>query len=164
MNTPDNTNGKIDSCADCSHICGYGCCHQSLPHELDFGPESSLLICPGEVEDVTADVRTHIIITTEDFHGGKLGYCDRDNFDQSSCNPERNFKPLDCQSYPFFPTFVDGNLVLVVDSKRCPLPTRSLFAHHDKVLRLWRNLVEKKPEISLWIQQLNLQGYQPFNR
>lgn len=155
--------GNISACEACSHICGYGCCNQALPHEADFGPESSLLLYPGELEAAIEASRRHILVNEDDFYGGKLGYCDRKNFDQSQCSADRNLKPLDCQSYPFFPAIVDGELVLKVDRKRCPLPAEAVLGHYKAVLEKWRAAIAKNPAVREWINSFQLEGYTDFN-
>jgi hypothetical protein len=162
MKTIDN--GKIDACIGCSSICGFRCCHQSNLHEEAFGPENAILLYPGEIDEVSRATRAHIQITNEDFNGGKLGYCDRENFDQSTCDPTKNFKPLDCRSYPFFPTIVNGELKLLIDKERCPLPSLILQRHYDDILKLWTDLLVQKPELENWIKGFNLQGYTEFNK
>lgn len=155
--------GNISACEACSHLCGYGCCHQALPHEADFGPESSLLLYPGELEETIKELRRHILVNADDFHGGKLGYCDREHFNQSTCDADKNFKPLDCQSYPFFPAIKDGKLVLKVDRKRCPLPTEAVLRHYETVLVKWKELIAKNPETKEWIASFELEGYTDFD-
>lgn len=155
--------GSINACASCSHICGYGCCHQALPHEEDFGSESSILLYPGELEAAAEETRRHILITAENFRGGKLGYCDRDNFDQSECSMDRNFKPLDCQSYPFFPAMRDGKLILLIDKKRCPLPIDALLRHYEWVLQKWAVVIAEDPAVKKWITSFELERYAEFN-
>lgn len=155
--------GNINACAACSHICGYGCCHQALPHEADFGPENSILLYPGELEAAAEETRRHILVTADNFNNGKLGYCDRDHFDQSKCSAEKNFKPLDCQSYPFFPVIKDGKLILKIDKKRCPLGTDALLRHYESVLRKWEEVIAKNPAVKEWIVSFQLEGYTDFN-
>lgn len=156
------SSGKIEACQACSSQCGYGCCHQAKPGESDFGPESALLLYPGELDGVAQDFRRHILITGENFNGGQLGYCDRENFDQSQCDPERNYKPLDCQSYPFAPAIVDGQLTLVVDDKRCPLPKHILDAHYRSTLAKWQSALDSNPAVRSWVEALNLKGYSSY--
>ena len=156
-------NGKIDACISCSSQCGFGCCHQAKPGEADFGPESSLLLYPGELDEVDPELRAHILITQEAYNGGQLGYCDREHFDQASCDPSRNYKPLDCQSYPFAPAYVDGELVLLVDDVRCPLPKRILDAHYRGTLAKWQAVIDRNPTVRTWVENLHLKGYSPYS-
>jgi len=151
--------GGILGCSECSHVCHYRCCDQSRPEDPDFGPENSILLYPGEWEGVREDIRSHLLITMEDYNGGKLAYCDRENFDQSSCHPERNFKPLDCMSYPFAPAIRDGELCLLIDSKRCPLPEEQLQSHAIMIRRKWEEAIAENPAVADWIGQLSLEDY-----
>jgi hypothetical protein len=154
--------GQIIDCYNHGKTCGYNCCKQSKPDEPDFGPDNALLLYPGEYESAAATTRNHILIVLEDFHGGKLGYCDRDYFDQSGCRAESNFKPLDCQSYPFAPAIVGDGLVLMVDAKRCPLQRKTLELHYRTIMAKWNESIQKNPEIIRWIKKLNLQNYEKF--
>ncbi len=158
-----NEDGLIDGCHRCSYICGYRCCHQSLPDDGDFGPGNSILLYPDEWDLVTEETKKHLIITMENFDGGKLAYCDGKHFDQSKCHPSRNFKPLDCESYPFAPAIKDGKLVLLVDVKRCPLSAVQLRKHYDYVIARWKKVLEKNPDVTDWIKSLPLPEYVPYD-
>lgn len=157
-----NIGGQITDCVSLGHICSFDCCNQDSPDE-PTRPESSILLYPGEIEAVAADRRSHIVITLDGFNGGKLGYCNPTILNQSECDPERNFKPLDCQSYPFAPAFKDGSLILVVDRKRCPLGLEALRAHYGSILEKWREVVRKNSNVRQWIEALDLNGYEEFN-
>ena len=162
MSELTHENGKIEACIACSSQCGFGCCHQAKPGEPDFGPESSLLLYPGELDDVDPELRAHILIIQAAYNGGQLGYCDREHFDQASCDPSQNYKPLDCQSYPFAPAFIGGDLVLVVDDHRCPLPGRILDAHYRSTLAKWQTVLDTNKSVRTWVEALNLKGYSPY--
>lgn len=155
--------GVIDGCTACSSKCHYGCCSQLTPDDPLFGPESSIMLYPGEWEGVSEAVRAHLRITLDNFREGKLAYCDKDTFDQSKCSPMRNFKPLDCQSYPFAPAFEEGNLILKIDAKKCPLDPESLRGHYRVILMKWQEVIQRNPAVELWIQSLDLKGYMPYD-
>ena len=157
-----NNEGAIQDCKAKCDICNFDCCNQDSPLE-PIRPESSLLIYPGELEAVTDERRKHIIVTLDNFNGGKLGYCDPNILDQSKCNSEKNYKTLDCQSYPFAPTFKNGKLTLLVDRKRCPLSTEALKMHYKPILERWEDVVKKNPSVKEWIEALNLQEYEEFD-
>lgn len=157
-----NIGGQITDCVSLKHVCGFDCCNQDSSDE-PIRPESSILLYPGELESVVAEKRKHIIITLNDFNHGKLGYCDPIILNQSACDPEKNFKPLDCQSYPFAPAFRNGDLILLVDRKRCPLGLEALRAHHESILEKWREVVQKSFNVKQWIEALDLNGYEKFN-
>ena len=166
MTTPEQrgvTTGVIAACRDCSSICGYSCCIHALPDHPKFGPENAILMYPGEWDRATDRPREHLVITLDDFHGGKLAYCNREHFDQSKCRPDHNFKPLDCQSYPFAPAFEGGKLVLRIDSKRCPLARQHLHAHYHYILGRWNLAIMQNPIVAEWIKQLVLPSYVAFD-
>lgn len=154
--------GQINGCRSQSGICLYNCCRQSYPGEPGFGPDNALLLYPGEYESADAETRQHILIMLEDFHGGKLGYCDRDNFDQSRCDANANLKPLDCQSYPFAPSIIKDDLSLLIDTGRCPLPRKSLEHHYKTIIEKWHAAIQKNPAVGLWIRNLNLENYEKY--
>lgn len=151
--------GQLSGCKECSHICHYRCCDQAKADAPDFGQENSILLYPGEWESVADETRRHLLITMNDFNSGKLAYCDRENFDQSTCHPHRNFKPLDCESYPFAPVMRDGTLQLVIDSQRCPLPVEQLTNHAKYVLQRWQRVIDENPDVAAWISALKLPNY-----
>lgn len=117
---------------------------------------------PGEWDQEPNERKEHIIISDDNDHGGKLGYCDKENFDQSQCNPLQNFKPLDCHSYPFFPVIVDGQLKLSIDSKRCPLSKdiEKLRDHYRFILSEWLKAIENDESVKTWIESISLDGYE----
>lgn len=154
--------GQISGCRECSSICHYRCCDQSKPDAPDYSHENAILLYPGEWEVVANETRRHLLITLDDFHGGKLAYCDKENFDQSQCHPEHNFKPLDCESYPFAPVIRDGELQLIIDSGRCPLPVEQLAHHARYVLRRWQEAIDRNPAVAEWISALELLHYVPY--
>lgn len=163
--TQDKEGGYIEGCQRCSQECHYRCCDQSQPGDIDYSPENGILLYPGEWEKAQGLFRQHLLITLADHHGGKIVACDRDSFDQSRCHPSRNFKPLDCQSYPFFPVMTEaGEIDLAVDTARCPL-TRNLVglkAHYEETLRRWRELAQNNEEVQAWIAAIHLPGYQLY--
>lgn len=155
--------GQIVGCKECSSICHYRCCDQAKADAPDFSHENAILLYPGEWEAVEHETRRHLLITIHNFNGGKIAYCDKENFDQSQCHPERNFKPLDCESYPFAPIIRDGTVHLIIDSGRCPLPVQQLSDHARFILRRWQEAIEKNPAVAEWISALELPNYVPYN-
>lgn len=153
--------GRILDCEECSSVCHFRCCDQSREREEDFGLDNALLLYPGEWESAREETRRHILITMDDFHGGKLGCCDRGNFDQSQCDPTRNFKPLDCLSYPFTPSIGEAGLEFLIDP-RCPLATRDLGAHFENIRRRWEQALASNPSVVDWISHLKIDGYVPY--
>lgn len=154
--------GQIVGCKECSSICHYRCCDQAKADAPDFGHENAILLYPGEWEAVSSETRQHLLITMENFKGGKLAYCDRENFDQSQCHPLRNFKPLDCESYPFAPVIRNGQLQLTIDSERCPLPVQQLADHARYILKRWQEAIDQNADVNQWISALELPHYVPY--
>jgi hypothetical protein len=156
--------GTISACSSCSNICHYHCCKQQLPRDGENpDPSNSLLLYPGEWETQSKERKQHIRIMANHV-GGKLGYCDAEKIDQSQCAPLRNFKPLDCKSYPFFPAFVNNELVLLKD-RRCPLTPENedhLDEHYLIVLKTWKRLITENPQIAIWIMSLSLPDYDVY--
>lgn len=155
----ESVTGKIAGCAACSAVCGYQCCQQFKPGSPLFRRESCIQLYPGEWEQQSQEMRDHLDIVGEDQHGGMLAYCDPERFDQTRCDPSRNFKPLDCQSYPFAPMLRDGALVLVVDSRYCPLGREALTLHYQVIYDRWSNLLRQDARLTSWIGSLPLNGY-----
>ncbi|MDD4352144.1 MAG: hypothetical protein PHU71_04145 [Candidatus Gracilibacteria bacterium] len=160
----ENTENKgyILGCQNNSDICHYRCCDQSTTTSYDFCQENAILLYPGEWEKEVKERKKHILISDDDNHTGKLGYCDKENFDQSQCNPLQNFKPLDCHSYPFFPVIADGKLKLAIDSKRCPLSKdiQQLREHYRFILNEWMRVVGNNEKVKTWIGNISLDGYE----
>lgn len=152
--------GYLLGCGEASQECHYRCCDQSKPGTADFCQENALLLYPGEWESAEGS-KSHIDISVENDHEGKLGYCAKERFDQSSCHPDKNFKPLDCKSYPFFPTIIDGKMKMALDVMRCPLSRdpQALLQHYNYILSLWLAVAEKNPSVIEWIKTKKLDGY-----
>ena len=119
---------------------------------------------PGEWEkaECRGEMLAHLRVMACDPLGGRLAYCDGGVIDQSKCSPSRNYKPLDCISYPFFPALSGGILHLLVDDSRCPLPSVALRQHHNYVLLRWSAVLQLDARIAEWLLQLSLDGYRPY--
>ncbi|MGX9725973.1 MAG: hypothetical protein ACTFAK_01250 [Candidatus Electronema sp. VV] len=156
--------GLISGCQKMSTTCQYRCCDQSKVTSDDFCQENSILMYPGEWEKQDSKKRDHILVSDDNFYGGKLGYCDKEHFDQSKCDPLKNFKSLDCRSYPFFPVFEEEILKLAID-ERCPLPrdTEELRQHYRFILNEWRKITEESEEIRRLINKISIDGYKIIN-
>lgn len=152
--------GVILACRDYAHICGYRCCDQAGPDDPDNDPTNSILLYPGEAAASNRS-RRHLAIYDDSGHGARAR-CQSEAFDQASCDSERNFKPLDCQSYPFFPTIADGQLGLLKDT-RCPLPHSVLQEHYHCTVHRWRELIGAQAEIGTWIAGVMLNTYERFH-
>lgn len=159
--------GEILDCSAAAPICGYHCCHQQLPKEGPPVADESILLFPGERELALEQGESagHIEVTGTHPAGGDFGYCNPHRIDQRQCHPSRNFKPLDCRSYPLFPTIRDGRLALLIDT-RCPLSARDparLKPHAQLILASWQREVERNPAVGHWLASLELPTYEPFS-
>lgn len=161
------SDGELTDCAAASAICGYHCCHQQLPKGGPPVTDESILLFPGELKRALehGEGAQHIEVTGTHPVGGDFGYCNPEVIDQRQCHPARNFKPLDCRSYPLFPTIRNGKLALLIDT-RCPLSARDparLRAHAQVVLATWRSEVARNPAVGRWLASLDLPTYEPFS-
>lgn len=152
--------GKVIDCRHLSSSCLYRCCDQDKPDgQIKICHENYIMLYPGEWEAAEKS-KVHIEIVNNDFFGGKLGRCRREDFDQPNCNPSKNFKSMDCQAYPFAPSFdKNGNLRLEID-KRCPMKaSRALDDHYHTILEKWKSVIEKDNSVIAWIRSFELGGY-----
>lgn len=162
-----NVNGKLTSCASKSLECCYRCCDQDgRPQaESDINIQNYILMYPGEYEE--NDTRCHHLESICNFAGGVLARCRGEDFDQSSCNPEQNYKPLDCRSYPFFPCYSHKEQLGLVVDKRCPLyidEDPQMCRHSEVVLNEWQKVVADRSEVGLWIARISLKGYVVYEK
>ena len=151
--------GKISGCAEASEICGYRCCDQDKPTEdTVIRTEDYILMYPGEYNP--DDSRQKHLTPVASFSGGILARCAKECFDQSQCDPDVNYKPLDCRSYPLMATVADDSSLELVKDERCPL-TRSQFGeeHELTVLGAWQEVVSGNPAVIEWLSNLSLEGY-----
>lgn len=143
----DQLLGVIDACATSG--CGYVCCQ--------FTEGNYIALYPGEFEEAEAAglSTTHLSVTPLR-QGGFTAVCQAKN--RGNC--DGGYKPLDCQSYPFFPSINQGGeVVLGLKGKKCPLKEQSLKAHSGAILRRWSKLLRARPAISSWIREIRLIGY-----
>lgn len=154
---------KINKCKQLSSICNYWCCHQ-CKKIIDNSPENSLILFPGEVDNLNSKYISHIEIKEENFNWWKLWYCKREYFYQSNCSLDVNYKPFDCQSYPFFPTIINWKLELMIDSK-CPLfqEIESLKEHYLYIYNMWSNLIKENNKITSWLSSFELEWYKIYS-
>ena len=137
------SDGIIPQCKIKNKECKYGCCK--------FG-NNYIVLYPGELEKSKLN-KSHLEIIDEDYFGGKKAICVR------RCE-ERDFKPLDCKSYPFFPV-IDKNKIVLLRGIKCPLLNEDLVGHKKWVLDYWNNLMEDK-NILNWLKKVKLVGYSVF--
>ena len=154
-------------CGQYANACNYKCCQQDSGGESELSPGNYLLIYPEELADKSESICKHIKLVSDNFYGGSLGFCDAKIIDQSGCCTSKNFKPLDCRSYPFVPAFINQELVLIAD-KRCPivqereLNKKKLDELYQGVISAWRRAVLKNEKVAGWIKSLDLPTYELY--
>ena len=140
--------GQIEFCKH--QECQYRCC--------DFGADNFIALYPGELDYATENGWSvgHLDCSPDEF-GGHWAICRAK--ETSTC--DGGYKPLDCRSYPFFPTIDSETEVLRTGLKgeKCPLQAFHLADHQLWVIEQWNNLIEKFPSISVWLRRINLVGY-----
>ena len=82
--------------------------------------------------------------------------------DTASC--DNGYKPLDCQSYPFFPTIAlaeDGyKLEAGLKGAKCPLLVAQVKEHAAWVIDEWNAEIHDNPSIARWLVKVSLVGYE----
>jgi hypothetical protein len=140
--------GEISVCPH--QNCQFVCC--------DFAADNFIALYPGELGQAVAnEISVDHLELTPDGHGGHRAICRAR--DRSSC--DGGYKPLDCASYPFFPTVDDltGNIDTGLKGQKCPLKTWHLSRHKHWVIKRWKALVNSVPGLANWIRQTKLIGY-----
>lgn len=154
-------NGKLNACQHYAAKCHYRCCQQERPRGKQRAvPEDSLLLYPLELRGRAK--RGHIFITRRKCNGGQLGYCDPSKICQAHCDLRRNYKPLDCRSYPFFPGINNRGELILLKDQRCPLGARKqdgLEKAYANALIMWRSIIRKSPSVKVWIKSFRLPTY-----
>jgi len=133
--------GMIKQCGNKISECHYNCCIFS---------SNFIVLYPGEYEKSKLK-KNHLKIIDEDYHGGKKVVCTK------ICT-SKDFKPLDCKSYPFFPTLDSDNNLRLIKGIKCPLINKELNKHKTKVIEAWKG-VSKDKKIKNWIKEVKLVGY-----
>ena len=141
-------NGEIQHCPH--QGCSFACC--------DFAADNFIVLYPGEIEEARSSRKSvdHLACTT-DARGGYRAICQAK--DTATC--DGGYKPLDCASYPFFPTVDDatGQLQTGLKGEKCPLQERHLVDHRHWVLQSWQGLINTIPGLREWIRATKLIGY-----
>lgn len=143
--------GTIDACAHAG--CGRRCC--------EFSHGNYIVLYPGEVrEAVAAGVSLAHLEIRPSAEGGHRAICKAN--DKSRC--DGGHKPLDCASYPFFPTAGRSPEILGagLQSPHCPLRTEMLSRHSAWVAEVWRQLAAQSDSIRRWIRRVTLVDYEPI--
>ena len=136
----NENSGKIYACREKSKTCGYKCGSFS---------DNYIVMYPGEYE-MTELKKDHLQIIENNYWGGKKVICTTRCFDE-------DYKPIDCQSYPYFPFVdMDNNIKIQIGTK-CPLTKNELLNHKEHFLKNWEFLLSE--QIIEWIKHINLIGY-----
>lgn|SRR5215470_4768618 len=146
----DSSAGRIDLCP--KNACAYRCC--------DFQQGNYIVLFPGELEEATArgDSVAHLRIMAHEF-GGYRAICEAR--DTSTC--DGGYKPLDCQSYPFFPTLQPDRdeVGMMSKGRKCPLEGAEISGHQDWVRATWNRLISSREQVGQWLRRVTLVGYDP---
>lgn len=140
--------GKIPQCQQ--QGCGFVCC--------EFAEGNFIALYPGEL-DAAADAGLSLdhLRYHSDGAGGHHAVCKAG--DRSIC--DGGYKPLDCRSYPFFPTVNDtGKVTATLKGKKCPLQPSEISRHQDWVLSQWTRLVGCVVGLIPWVRSTKLVGYE----
>lgn len=145
--------GLIDGCEHA--CCGRRCC--------DFSGGNFIVLYPGELNEATAAGAplAHLAVRPSD-DGGHRAICHAG--DTATC--DGGYKPLDCASYPYFPTLDDDGATVHsgLHSSKCPLARESLHAHADWVTAQWQELAEGSAAVRRWLRSVLLVGYNKVRR
>ena len=146
--TNASNEGRIALCAHQS--CGHTCC--------DFAQGNYIAMYPGEVAAARRAGQSldHLELTPLSF-GGHQAVCNAS--DKAIC--DGGYKPLDCASYPLFPTVAaDGSILAGLKGAKCPLRWGDLAGHARWVVKQWGQLVHRRPRLVNWLRRIRLVGYQ----
>ena len=143
--------GQIDLCPH--QGCDFACC--------EFAASNFIVLYPGELDEARRrGVSTRHLSAAPDGRGGHRAIC-RAN-DTSIC--DGGYKPLDCASYPFFPTIVGvpNEVQAGLKGEKCPLQAHHLSDHRQWVIQRWQDLASSIPQLGDWIRAIKLVGYARF--
>ena len=146
--TTPHHDGRIPLCAHQS--CGHTCC--------DFAEGNYIVLYPGEEMAARAAGKSleHLEITPMAF-GGHRAICHAR--DKAQC--DGGYKPLDCASYPLFPTVAtDGSIRAGLKGAKCPLRLGEIAKHQQWVVQQWLRLAAHRPQLLEWLRRLPLVGYE----
>lgn len=124
----------------------------------DFQQGNFIVLYPGELDRARSEGQStsHLKVLDADYHGGQKVACAARN----TVTCDNGFKPLDCQSYPFFPAPPDrGDVSLLVKGQKCPLQAEHLADHAATVQEAWNNVIDIDPTIRQWLNKVELVGY-----
>jgi Fe-S-cluster containining protein len=130
--------------------CGFRCC--------DFQQGNYIVLYPGELEaaQLRSESTSHLQ-DLEPYEGGYKAVCKA--ADTATC--DGGYKPLDCKSYPFFPSIneEDGSVDVVLKGGKCPLTADMIPDHRQWVGTEWGRLAERHSDVGQWIAKVRLVGY-----
>ncbi|MCA9240990.1 MAG: hypothetical protein KDA37_12355 [Planctomycetales bacterium] len=145
------TTGALGVIPDCATAgCGRTCC--------EFAEGNYIALYPGEVEAASKSGQSlsHLELAPLPM-GGHRAVCRAT--DKANC--DRGYKPLDCASYPLFPTLdSSGALDATLKGAKCPLLAAALEPHRAWVVRYWNEVCQRFPAAQRWLAEVSLVGYQ----
>jgi hypothetical protein len=140
--------GHIGLCP--KNSCGFRCC--------EFQQGNYIVLYPGEVEAARErnESLNHLDLIARD-NGGYRAICHATH--TAVCDD--GYKPLDCRSYPFFPTLDEGSqkVGLMLKGQKCPLQPAEISGHERYVRDSWNTLLRERPEVARWLSQVQMVGY-----
>lgn len=136
----------------CPHQeCGFRCC--------DFQQGNYIVLYPGELKTASqrGESLGHLSLV-EPYHGGHKAVCTA--ADTASC--DQGYKPLDCRSYPFFPSvdLCNNEILVALKGRKCPLTVDLIPFHRVWVEETWRCLSHLNPQVLDWLRAVRLVGYE----
>jgi hypothetical protein len=134
--------GLIGGCSARSNQCKYKCC------KFD---KNFIVLLPGEYE-ASAKGKGHLKIIDHDYHGGKKAVCVR------KCE-KGDLKPIDCQSYPYFPSVDETGSMRLLFGNKCPLRKKELAEHREGFMEFWSGVL-KDTAILNFVRNVKLIGYE----
>lgn len=135
----------------CPHNgCNFTCC--------DFSVGNYIVLYPGELDAAREQGLSIDHLEISDGHrGGHRAICCAK--DCTTC--DEGYKPLDCASYPFFPTINDaGEIEAGIKGSKCPLQATQVPEHRNWVVQMWSELSQHVSGLIPWIRDTRLVGYE----
>jgi len=134
--------GHIKACKLHSIQCKYKCC---------VFTNNYIVLYPGEFESSHLN-KNHLRIIDNNYFGGKKAICLR------KCTKD-DLKPLDCESYPYFPRINQKGVIKILKGKKCPLTKTELEDHKELFIKIWGTLAENTV-IFEWLKKVELVEYE----
>lgn len=127
----------------------------------EFTSGNYIVLYPGELEKARAAGLSiaHLKVIDEQYHGGARAVCEAS--DRKSC--DGGYKPLDCASYPLFPSVAagDARVTRFLKGTKCPLTPDGIVDHQAWVAEAWNRLIAENRSILRWLRRVRLVGYEP---